>query len=273
MIEKIRFPMSCQPQRYYNRHPRYVLETIRAAGIAVQLCRKTSVAHCCFAIDVDGWEVAIDFSNFPDLPPCHRRFDHWFKFHCTEGLHEKVPHVHPFPVVSFYDWRRYQVLSGCIRYAATGDLVVNMQRPHAAATQRRLMVQAMLRREYGARVAIELASQPDFWRRAGRCLVAVFVPGARNDMLDRGHAQYLALGCCTISPYIRTLLPAGHKLVAGEHYLCCGDDYSDLIEKIDWCRTHRAACRQIGAAAKDLFIRTSTPRRIWEWVQQCLSAA
>jgi len=193
-------------------------------------------------------------------------------YNTHQGVHERQPHVHPFPVVSFYDWREYRRLSAAVHYAGAGDLVVNMQRPHAGAAERRRMVQEMLRRRYGADAVIKLAPQREFWRRVGDCLAAVFVPGARNDMLDRGHVQYLALGCCTISPRIRTLLPWRHRLVPGEHYVRCRDDYDDLIEKIEWCRGHRPACRRIGTAAKGLFLRTSTPRRIWEWFQECLSA-
>ena len=40
--------------------------------------------------------------------------------------------------------------------------------------------------------------------------------------------------------------------------------YSDLHEKIEWCKANRKECVEIGARAKELFNETSTPKKLIE---------
>ena len=111
-----------------------------------------------------------------------------------------------------------------------------------------------------------LPNQIDYWMDINKCLVSVCVPGATNNMLDRGQWQYMAFGCCTISPILPELLPFDKKLIPDVHYIRCKDDYSDLLEKIEWCKQNREKCIEIGRNAKKLFLETSTPEKIVEWV-------
>ena len=103
------------------------------------------------------------------------------------------------------------------------------------------------------------------------CLVSVCVPGQRKDILDRGQFQYMAFGACTISPKLNIMLPYMNVLIPGVHYVECKYDYSDLIEKIEWCRQNRAECIEIGQNVKKLFHAASTPYAIWTWMQRMLS--
>jgi hypothetical protein len=98
-------------------------------------------------------------------------------------------------------------------------------------------------------------------------LVHVCVPGARNDILDRGQLQAMAFGCCTISPVLADCLAWNKELVPGVHYLSCANDYSDLIEKIEWCKSNRDKCIEIGQNAKILFQETSVPSKLLEWIK------
>ena len=87
----------------------------------------------------------------------------------------------------------------------------------------------------------------------------VCVPGARNNMLDRGQSQQMAFGACTISPKLVTRLSYHGMLIPGVHYVECKSDYSDLIEKANWVINNRSKAIKIGNAAKKLFSETSTP--------------
>ncbi len=267
---RVQFPFTCNPQKYYRTHVRYVMETARAAGAGVGVTGNASAAEDGrFEVIVDGRTTLFDFDDFPTITPEELRYEHVFKFHADE---RHPPAIHAFPVISFYDWSRFEVLSKEIRYAATGDRIICRQRCYAGAKERRAKVQRMLRVAYGPAAAIAPVPQETYWREAGDCLTHVFVPGARNDMLDRGMSQWLAFGACVVAPPIRTPLPFGMRLIDGVHFVQCRPDYSDLIDRIEWCRAHRDACRAIGANAQQLFRRACVPERAWAWVRECLSS-
>jgi len=141
-----------------------------------------------------------------------------------------------------------------------------MQRPGGAAKERREYVQDMLRRQYGSVVITDSVPQIDYWKKINNCTTHVFIPGARNDMLDRGHIQYLAFGCCSIAPRITNVLPYYGKLVPGVHYVECKPDYSDLIAKIEWIRSNREHAVEIGRNARVLFEQACTPEVLWNWI-------
>ena len=112
--------------------------------------------------------------------------------------------------------------------------------------------------------------QEAYWKRINDCLIHVFIPGARYNILDRGHLQYIGFGCCTIAPKISDILPYYKKLEPGVHYVQMKSDYSDLIERIEWCRYHRQKCIQIGINAQKLFRKTCTPSSLRVWIEECL---
>ena len=89
-------------------------------------------------------------------------------------------------------------------------------------------------------------------------------------MLDRGQFQQMAFGACTISPEIPEWLPFHRRFIRDEHYVVCNTDFSDLLEKIEWCRENRSRCKAIGYNAARLFSETSTPRILIKWIKECL---
>ena len=117
----------------------------------------------------------------------------------------------------------------------------------------------------------KITDQVTYWKKANNCLVSVHVPGARNDMLDRAQYQFMAFGVCTISPYLKDVLPHRAVFQPDYHYVECKPDYSDLIEKIEWCKKNRKKCIQIGKNAKDYFIAFCLPRVIVRWMELCLN--
>jgi hypothetical protein len=59
--------------------------------------------------------------------------------------------------------------------------------------------------------------------------------------------------------------PAWESIISGvtawEHYVPLEADFSDLVEKIEWCRRHNQRCRRISAAASELMRRYYHPGR------------
>ncbi len=254
----ILFPQKHIKPLYYDIHIKYMIEYCKAAGCEVECMGETSLDTTTFVIYVDGKPVAVDFSDFSILRtqvihPC-------LKYHCSDKLLKENKNVHPFPPVSFYNWKEYDELSKRIHYTCQGDFILSRQRPYAAALDRRQRVQQSLRDLYGDKARTDLVSQAAYWQEISNCLVAVFVPGARNDMLDRGQAQYMAFGCCTISPHLTDILPGNVRIEPDVHYVQCMDDYSDLHEKIEYIRHNRQLATVIGSNAKDLFKACCYPR-------------
>jgi hypothetical protein len=267
-MTRLHLPGSIDENRYYPIHVRYIASAATAAGIIVTpSLNNTTVGKHRFTALVNSTKIVFDYSNFldyhrdPTLPS--------FKFQYSEGPHERTPYLFPFTKVSFYDWAEFAKLQTTIKYRATGDRIISRQRPYGGAIQRRKLVQGLLLKHYKS-VATSIVEQHVFWQEINNCLVAVFVPGARNDILDRGHIQYMAFGCCTIAPKILDILPYNQRIIPDVHYVMCKPDYSDLIAKIEWCQSHRKDCLAIGAAARKLFLETSTPQKLWGWVDQCL---
>ena len=276
MISKIEFPAEAgrlRPdmlERYYNTYYRYVLK-IFAYGMgqgqvgSVVLTGDTAVADAVFTVLIDGVCVAFDYSDHLILAPDFTKYQFYFKFHYVDG-HKKYPNVYPFSPVSFYDWGRYYELSSEIKYSFEGSLIVSAQKPYGNAVERRVKVQKLLK-GYDGNTIIGTCDQEDYWRLIDRALVHVFVPGCRPDMLDRGQAQYLAFGCCTISPTLTNILPYGEFFKPNVHYLMCDDKYSNVIKLVDWCKANRQECVAIGGRAKQMFREVCTPEAILKWVE------
>lgn len=67
----------------------------------------------------------------------------------------------------------------------------------------------------------------------------------------------LLLGCCVL----KVASPAGYRqwfydeFVPWTHYVPVASDLSDVVEKIEWCRSHDEACREIAAAGQEFALR------------------
>jgi len=264
----IRFPRATTPAKYYQIHPKYLLDIFKHLGYTIEFIGDSTVGMCTYAVWIDGVKILFDCW---DLLPTGEYPEPCFKFHFSEGVHQRTGKLFPFSPVSFYDWPQYYSLSNSISYRGDGQ-VLSMQRPYCGAKERRIKLQGLLKARYGSQAITTLMSQSAYWGMINQALVHVFAPGARNDMLDRGQAQYMGFGCCTISPRLITVLPYWKKIEPGVHYVECRPDYSDVVEKVEWCRRNREACIQIGQNAKTLFRETSTPEALIEWVKACLKS-
>jgi len=248
--------------KYYKVHYQYILNILKRHDV-IELGPPTALDTTRFVITIDGQEVLIDFSDFPDVYHNVDKYKVCFKFHCNDEILQEHTNIHPIIPVSFYDWYKYYELEREIRYTCNTDRILCNQRPYAGALERRKYVQALLKQTFQG-VDTRIYPQEDFWKLINECLVSVCVPGARNDMLDRGQLQQMAFGCCTISPYISDIFINVQDF--DKIYIQCANDYSDLVEKIAWCKENRDECIRIGQNAKMLFEETSTPERLWQWI-------
>lgn len=260
---KIIFP-SNTGQHYYKSHYTYMLNLLKEAGAEIEFKPMPEIDNVRFAIQINGIDILIDFSDHLQLHPTTSNYKYCFKFHYD--YYNTLPNIYPFSPISFMDWNNYKQGLENINYTCNTNLILNNQRAYAGAKQRRLNVQAILRNKYGKEVDFSITSKEEYWKKINNCLVSVHVPGARNDMLDRGQIQMMAFGVCTISPILRAVAPDFYKLQANIDYIPCKQDYLDLPEKIEWCKAHRKECIQIGQDAKKVFEYLYTPKNLLLWI-------
>jgi len=254
--------------KYYKIHYQYLLNILKRHDV-IELGPPTALDTTRFIITIDDQEVLIDFSDFPDVYHNVDKYKVCFKFHCNDRILQEHTNIHPIIPVSFYDWYKYYELEREIEYTCNTDRILSNQRPYAGALERRRHVQALLKQNFQG-IDTRIYPQEDFWKLINECLVSVCVPGARNDILDRGQLQQMAFGCCTISPKINDCLSYNAEIIPGTHYIECAPDYSNLIEKIEWVKSNRKQALEIGNTAKKLFEETCTPKVLWQWIKEVL---
>jgi hypothetical protein len=269
----------------------FIAHYARLAGIKVQEIEDTDDVWLQRKVRGKGWihgkgnhlsclyngrRIIFELSDFLELGDTEQFTDPFFKFHYSRVLYGHLEHV--FPVgpsmilpSGISTFRYYFSLRDRFKYNCSTDIISNRQEPRRLAQGRRIKVQNILQRRYGKNLDTNWKdTQKNFWTSNENCLVSVCVPGACNNMLDRGHYELIGLGVCTISPYIPTVLPWNKKLIPNEHYICCENDYSNIVEKVEWCRSNRKRCNEIGKNASALFDKYCTPTKYWEWIDYCL---
>lgn len=267
-------PISGPKPKYYEVYIGYLRGILEAAGVKVELRGKHVDRNItAYEIIINGRKIIYD--PFNHYQPIMRGWDGcpYFKTHFNSAVLAAHHGMIGFSPTSFWDWKQYEVLSSEVRYRAEGP-VLCMQNPHGHATERRKQAQMVIGEHYKSQAIIHWnVSQASYWRMAGDCLTHVFMPGARWDILDKGQLQYMAFGCCTISPRISDELPFAESwsaaLMPGEHYIECRRDMADLLDCIEWIRSHPVDAIEIGQNAKNLFGSGSTP----EWLMTRIRGA
>ena len=257
-------------QRYYASHYRFFFKLLKFLNLDIELYNPEPRTDNSFIIRIKRKHILIDYSDHLMLAAEVNNFDGYFKYHYSKECHSSFKNVYPLTPISFHEWNDYFGLEKFISYKCNTDRILNNQKAGATAKARRTKVREMLKDKYGNLLDIEITDRKVFWMKINACLVSICVPGAREEILDRGQFQYMAFGACTISPSLDITLPFWRRPQAGIHYLACSPDYSDLIDVIEYCRANRGRCRTIGQRAKELFLSTSTPDKIWKWINQHL---
>ena len=71
--------------------------------------------------------------------------------------------------------------------------------------------------------------------------------------------ELLALGVCCLFSGHSDLFCGGDKLLPWKHYIPVYEDYSNLLDRLAWARTHRDRCRQIGHNARQFWLAHCHP--------------
>ena len=264
-----------QWHRYYGTHPQYVLNLLSKGGADIEMVPATDFecrSMISFDCLIDGHLCKFDFNDHEIIDrDISAPYKAYFKFHYHESHSEgpRSENIFPFSPVNFHDWDLYKKLEKEINYVAKGK-VLNNQAPAGAAVERRNKVAKILKDAYKTQLDRERYPKEEFYRLINNASAIVCVPGARNNMLDRGQGQQMFFGACTISPKLNTRLSYHGMLIPGVHYVECKEDYSDLVEKVNWVRNNKAEAIKIGKNARKLFLETSTPKKQVEWIRQCV---
>lgn len=259
-------------RRYWDTYYRYTLNLFLEAGCQVRYVPEPPVGSGRYLVHLNDAPVMIDYWDLLDLDAGFEDYPVYFKFHYSKAHHDQFANVFPFPPISFYDWKNYRDLAQSANYSSQNNNILSRQHPHGNAQESRRKVQRELGNYFGNRVKTNRIDQNAFWKEVSHGLVSVCVPGYRNDMLDRGQWQYMALGGCTLAPPLLNVLPPFQPLVAGEHYVSCAPDYHDLIDRIHWCETNRSKCEAIGRNAKNLFESAGKPETVFAYIQSTMAS-
>lgn len=263
--------------RGYDRQAwRYVHNTaLELADCVVAMDeRLKKICWCAWEIEVDGRLAAVDISDYHTLPSQSQNYPLWLRF-CYTPMWEPFRNVGSFPITSFLDWGQYERMTSEGSPRSSPDdrsKIIFGQREYEGEilvdkTRRRRRVRDLLKQSFGDRLDDQWTNLEAYWMRASRGGAVVCVPGTNNHNLDRGQWQLMGLGVCTISPDIFSA-PLGVRPEPGVHYVRCRDDYADLVEQVEWCLTHRAACDEIGTQAAEFFRNRGTPGAIWSYVKR-----
>lgn len=200
---------------------------------------------------IENKQILLNYEDFKNLPARFINYDYTFKTQLTDSCQGiGFENVFSWPQISFHDMTQIPK----IEYTANSDIILNNQRPYGNAKERRTTIQSLLKNKYHDKVLIRHTyPQNDFFKLVSNCLTYVHVPGYYNNMIDRAHVQMFALGCCMITTYIPTIFPNNLRPIPGIHYVKCKDDYSDLIECIEWIRQNKTTAIEIGQNAMKLF--------------------
>ena len=258
---EIVFPIN--NNKYYPMHYKYVLNIFK------EFPRTTIKYTKCeyFIVLINGKKCLFDYSDYFDIAGYNpKQFDFVFKFHLHAGV-TYSENVLPFPPISFYDWDAY--LNSNLSYQLNKNGVSMRQRSYGGATARRDKVRNQLVKTFGKDAKTRKLDQDLYFLDVEDISLAVFVPGAQENMLDRGQFQYMALGVPTISPIIPELLTQG-KFEAGVDYLACNNDYEDLIEIILDAQEHPEFLFSLGHSAMLKFLDSSSPKAIYFWFKRLM---
>jgi len=288
LIKQILFPIKTSIIRNneYDHHYKFIykyakLNNINITTVSQSNNNKVFCNKLFFSILIDNEQTIIDYSDHTKLSGNkYVTKVPYFKFHYSEKIHENHKGVYPIgPMLDIIDYNNYNYFFNYIKqnnyFPEKNDMILNLQRPRYRAFVRRSEVQHMLKRKYRNMVKTVLDFKEDdqkyFWHQHKCCLLAVSVPGARNNMLDRGHLEEFLMGVAVISPKIITMLPNNTKLIPNVHYIECKNNYSNLINIIEYYKKNKKKLKEIGNNAKKILWNCYNPKNYWKWIEKCIN--
>lgn len=281
-LAKLRFPAESRLHKYNLIHFRFFVQHAMLANVDVELVPSDDQVFVAndklvFSCTVNDQQIIVDYADhstknwknlYPDLP--------YFKFQTTQKNSQDLIPLGP-PMVGIKrsgskgaTLREYNRVRKFYDYVP-GTAILCKQLPNGAAVDRRNHVHQMLLDNLTDVDVLANSSQKEFWTAHKNCLSAVCVPGATNNMVDRGHMELLGLGVCTISPELYTVFPGNIKLTPDHHYYRCADDYSDLLDIIEHLKNNPDRCKEIGNNARIFYEDYYAPRKYWQWILRNLN--
>lgn len=273
------------PEKYDSKvwflHFSFIIQYARLAGIDVHIIpqndqvktagKKMTLIFCL----LDGRPLIFDYLDHPHRDESHLHLDcPYFKMQYDPNQN-KSPNAFPIgPMFALARGRNVeqQLFQYFNIYNNQCDVknskILNKQR---ASNKRRVRVQHELEQWYAPDLDITTADLPvQYWTALNECFISVCVPGATENSFDRNQMEAIGLGVCVISPQIDIELPYKQRLIPGTHYIACQRDFSDIRDKIEWCKSNPKTCAEIGNNAKRLFAEYCTPEKHWEWIVKCV---
>jgi len=239
---------------YHQIHCQYLVELFKYCGYEIEYTDNVvQLDEVVFEVVLNDVKFYVDFGDHLKIHTNNRPL---IKYHLDKNL--KNTDIIPISPISFYDWKQYFELEKKIQYTF-GKTVLNNQVPGGAAVKRRLYLKDLIVKSF-SNSDTEITNQLDYWKKINTAKVAVFAPGARIDILDRGQLQYMAFGCCTISPELNDKITFNKEPIAGIHYIKCKDDFSDVVNIVE--SLSKDVALKIGNNAKQLFKETCLPTAI-----------
>lgn len=274
----LRFPKTYVNHRYSLIHFSFFIQYAKISGIRVELVEPSDTVflgedELLFSCEVDGKQIIVDYADhhYRDWKQLYKDIP-YFKFQTTDDKTKDVISLGP-PIVGSKikgskgaTMREYMRAKAAFEYSP-GSMVLSKQIPNGAATKRRKRVHSMLEEAFGENVDIKVnCDQIDFWKMHETAIASVCVPGATNNMADRGQTELLGMGVCTISPEIKTIFPYNKKIRDNYHYIQCNDDYSDLVEIVQTLYDNPKRSIRIGKNAKRFYEKYYSPEVYWKWI-------
>ena len=213
-----------------TEHLRYFISLFDGYKIEYRVDDSIIYGSNTFRVTIDSKYRIIDYSDNPLLS-----VNDSISYHSVGGNNI------PFVPISFNDWSLYKYHRITTVYRGNSNIISMRQRLYGDARNRRYRARQLLSPYNPLTNTID---QHSYLSEISNILLAVFIPGAYTNMLDRGHLQYLMLGCPTISPIIPESL-CGHQLIPYEHYIPI-NNINDLPLTIEWCLSHKKLLLDIG---------------------------
>lgn len=275
----MQFPNSYLEHRYGLIHFNFFVQYAKLAGVEVDLVTPDhqifiSEDQLVFSCVVNNQQIIVDYAdhhsrdwqeNYPGIP--------YFKFQTIPTQSADFTPLGP-PMIGIKragtkgaTLREYNRVRYHYDYQPVAGVLCK-QLPNGAAVDRRNQVHALLNENFDH---VDTAADQDqiaFWEQHQNCLAAVCVPGATNNMVDRGHIELIGLGVCTISPELYTVFPQNQTLVPGTHYIKCKDDYSDLVDIVRALQHTPSVAKTIGNNAREFYESYYTPAQYWQWIME-----
>lgn len=273
------FPKEYVDHKYSLIHFAFFLQYFKISGVNVELIDSTDTVFVCddkliFSCVLNDKQFIVDYADhhyknwkqqFENIP--------YFKFQTTSEKNNDIISLGP-PIVGAKiknlkgaTMREYMHMRNHFEYVPDNNKILAKQLPNGAATERRNYVHQLLLNSYGDEVDTNVdCDQWQFWEMHKNALVSVCVPGATNNMADRGQTELFGLGVCTVSPEIKTLFPYNKQPTPNYHYIKCKDDYSDLINVINKLKKNPERTIRVAANARRFFEKYYTPEVYAKWI-------